>query len=234
MNLKPHQYWAINVTLFFHVILFWFLFFVEMRKSAERLEYELELAPEPNKESELEEKIKIEERADAELKEMMTSEASKRLVRGEQTHEEVTTEVLQEEFAELKKEQLKVSKEEKPQLTFEKTQDTIERKTEQKEERQTIFYVGKSRVEYFLAERYRVKLPIPVYQCEGGGTVEVAIAVNRKGVVVGAEVVKHRSRSASDCMHAAALHAALASVFSERPEAPVSQQGRIVYKFAPQ
>ncbi len=85
-----------------------------------------------------------------------------------------------------------------------------------------------------MAERYRVKLPIPVYKCEGAGVVEVAIWVNRKGMVTQAEVIKVRSNSASECMKNTALNAALTSSFSESKTALVSQKGRIVYQFAAQ
>lgn len=234
MNLKSQQYWAIIVTLLFHVILFWFLFFTEMQKRELLKEYELELAPEPKQS--VEEKEKIEKIAETEVRELLSSKAAKRYERGEKTvREKITTEQLKAELEELKSKQPTKASLSKPKITFEKEEIEREMKdTIEETEPQTVFYVGKSRVEYFLAERYRVALPIPVYQCEGGGLVEVAIDVNKKGVVVSAEVIKKRSKSASDCMHEAALQAALASVFSERPEAPEIQKGRIVYKFAPQ
>lgn len=231
MKLKPQQYWAIIITLFFHVLVFWFLFFTEIRKNAEDTAYEIELAVETLETENEEKKAKIEELANAQLQELLSNKAAKRAVAGEYLQEQTTSEELQAEFEEKQAESRSLKQHtRKSKINFKE-----EKKQEEEEKApQTVFYVGKSRVEYFLAQRYRVKLPIPVYKCEGGGTVEVAIFVNSKGTVVNAELIKERSRSGSDCMKEAALNAALTSVFSENLDAPAVQQGRIVYQFAPQ
>lgn len=236
MRLRPQQYWAIIITLLFHTILIWALFFSEINKSEGLDVYEIELKPEAPENKEEEKNADIQQKAEAELKEMLASRAAKRAVRGERWAEKQSTqdiEQLQEAF-EQRQEQTKAlgKMQKKPQISFSEKDEIKEE--EKQEAPQTVFFVGKSRVEYFLAERYRKKLPIPVYKCEGGGIVEIAISVNRRGNVVNAEVVKERSRSASDCMQKAALNAALTSVFSERPEALVIQQGRIIYQFAAQ
>lgn len=234
MRLKPQQYWAIIITLLFHTVVVWLLFFAEMSKSSENNTYEIELDPEILEVEKDEIKEKIQEVADAELQEILSNKAAKRPVKGEQFEMQKTSAQLQEEFEDKQAVTQKIKKfREKSSINFaEEKEDKVQE--EQEKEPQTVFYVGKSRVEYFLAQRYRVKLPIPVYKCEGGGKVEVAISVNRQGMVINAEVVKERSRSGSDCMKGAALNAALASVFSKRPNAPNLQQGRIVYQFAPQ
>lgn len=236
MNLKSQQYWAIIITLLFHAMVFWLLFFAEMNRFAENNTYEIELNPAIQEDVEEQEQAKIKEAAGAELREILTSKAAKRIVSGEQWQEEqASSEQLQEEFEKKQKQTQQVVKlRAKAQINLAKEKQQNESESEEEKVPQTVFYVGKSRVEYFLAQRYRVKLPIPVYKCEGGGTVEVAISVNRKGMVTDAGIIKDRSRSASDCMKEAALNAALTSVFSERAAALITQKGRIVYQFAAQ
>ncbi len=235
MKLKSQQYWAIVITLLFHVVVFWILFFVEMKKSQKIGLYELEL--DAKKVTEIEKKKKkdkeeVDKIAEQQLNEMLTSRAVKRAVGNEKIEQSSES---KEEFHQEQK-QIKVLQAPKklPQISLSKKEDKGTKIVDTIDKKQTVFYVGKSRVEYFLAERYRVKLPVPVYQCEGAGTVQIAIYVNRKGSVVNAEVIKEGSRSATNCMREAALQAALSSVFGKRPQAPYVQKGRIVYMFAAQ
>ncbi|MBS9767782.1 MAG: hypothetical protein KGV44_09635 [Flavobacteriaceae bacterium] len=236
MRLKPQQYWAIIITLLFHTVLFWGLFFSEMNKTDKQDAYEIELKEEdtPTEQNKAEEIKKI---AEQELKEMLSNKASKRMLKGEKIAQaKITndTELLEQEFEERKQKTNAIKTAQKtPEITVAKKEEVVEPKIDTLQQ-QTVFYVGNSRVEYFLAERFRVKLPIPAYQCEGAGTVEVVIWVNRQGAVTNAEVVKFRSQSATDCMRENALKAALSSLFSKRPNAPLSQKGRIVYLFAKQ
>ena len=51
-------------------------------------------------------------------------------------------------------------------------------------------YAGRSSVTYRLEGRHKVVLPIPVFKCEFGGRVVVAVTVNREGRVTRAEVVE--------------------------------------------
>lgn len=240
MKIKSQQYWAIIITLLFHTVLFWLLFFAEVYKSEKEMTYEIALEPESLQELEEEKQAEIERKANEQLQEILSNRAAKRMVRNEETQEMQFTEEtkqLQEEFEQRQMQSKTLQKTQKtPQITFSEKEEKGESnaQAEASAPAQTVFYIGKSRVEYFLAERYRIKLPIPVYKCEGAGTVEVAITVNRQGMVVAAQVMKERSHSASECMQEAALNAALTSVFSERPEALVAQQGRIVYQFAAQ
>jgi hypothetical protein len=96
-----------------------------------------------------------------------------------------------------------------------------------------IIYTGDSNIEYDLANRYHVRLPIPIYLAKGGGTVVVDITVNRQGRVVSAS--PRRSGSVSDpliIMYAEA--AALRTLFNNDPSAPVNQKGTIRYTFVAQ
>lgn len=235
MKIKPSKYWAVIITLLFHTILVWGLFFMENNRFEKEKIYELDLETKISKEEVIEKEQKLKELAKQQVQELLSNKGAKRFVSGEKLQES-TLEDLKEEYSEREKKADKILKksEPKPEDTDNKEIALKEEIKEAAKERQTVFFVGNSRVEYFLAERYRVKLPIPVYQCEGGGVVEIAIQVNKQGMVVEAEVVKQRSRSASECMQEAALYSALNSQFSERPEYVGLQKGRIVYQFVPQ
>lgn len=235
MKIKSSKYWAVIITLLFHTILVWGLFFMENNRFEKEKIYELDLETKISKEEVIEKEQKLKELAKQQVQELLSNKGAKRFVSGEKLQES-TLEDLKEEYSEREKKADKILKksEPKPEDTDNKEIALKEEIEEEAQERQTVFFVGNSRVEYFLAERYRVKLPIPVYQCEGGGVVEIAIQVNKQGMVVEAEVVKQRSRSASECMQEAALYSALNSQFSERPEYVGLQKGRIVYQFVPQ
>ncbi len=235
MRLKPRQYWAIIITLLFHTIVFWFLFFVEVQKNKKE-EYKVELNPQKDKELEEKKKQLIEEKATKELQELLSNKAAKRAVANESFSENYTdnTKELQEDFDKQKEvfKQLKQKPKKRPKSIVNKGKEEVEN-IDSIKRTQTVFYVGNSRVEYFLAKRYRVHLTIPVYKCEGAGIVEVAIIVNAQGQVINAEVMEQRSHLASDCMKEAALQAALTSSFSKKL-GYIPQKGRIVYQFAKQ
>ncbi|MCL2739558.1 MAG: energy transducer TonB, partial [Bacteroidales bacterium] len=75
--------------------------------------------------------------------------------------------------------------------------------------------------------------PIPVYKCLGGGDVTVLIAVDPRGYVVAADVVREFS-SSDPCLNEYAIRAARTSRFSASANAPQRQQGEIVYRFIAQ
>lgn len=81
--------------------------------------------------------------------------------------------------------------------------------------------------------RYRRRLPVPAYKCEGGGRVVVDITVDRNGTVVSASVNKTLSDSDSE-LYDAAVETALRSKFDLNQSAPQRQQGTITYIFVPQ
>lgn len=91
---------------------------------------------------------------------------------------------------------------------------------------------GRVTVRFSLTDPVRTsrQLEIPAYLCEGGGQVEVAIAVDRAGKVVHARVTE----GGDDCMREAALRAARTSLFNIDETAPAKHQGTILYTFIPQ
>lgn len=112
-------------------------------------------------------------------------------------------------------------------------QSTRDRKEQELDSLKSTFYSGKSSVTYNLEDRYARFLPIPVFKCEFGGTVVVAITVNQKGIVQKASVVESQSQ-ADDCLWTVAVDAAGRSRFNEKPSAPALQKGTITYHFVRQ
>lgn len=98
---------------------------------------------------------------------------------------------------------------------------------------QSTVYVGKSSVSYNIKGRYKTYLPIPVYKCEFGGKVIVAVVVNQRGRVVKAEVVDKDSDTDSN-LREVAVEAALRSEFNADVKAPERQTGTITYNFVKQ
>lgn len=115
--------------------------------------------------------------------------------------------------------------------------DSLQNENDRKEQLldslKSTFYSGESSVSYNLKDRYARFLPIPVFKCEFGGKVVVAIVVNRKGVVQKAEVIKEQSEP-DDCLQEVATGAAKRSKFNEKPAAPDLQTGTITYNFVKQ
>lgn len=110
-------------------------------------------------------------------------------------------------------------------------EDNTEGKTV--EEIQHKIYSGKSNIEYFLGNRYHLRLPIPVYLARGGGVVTVDVEVNREGKVVSARARTNPSLR-DETIYFYSEVAAQRSVFNSDPDAPAIQKGTIRYAFIPQ
>jgi outer membrane biosynthesis protein TonB len=94
-------------------------------------------------------------------------------------------------------------------------------------------YKGPSVLSYNLGGRKAMRLPVPVYQCRGGGDVTVRIEVDRRGYVVGT-AVNTAASTGNACLIDAARRAAQTSRFAADSKAPDRQQGHIVYRFIAQ
>jgi len=103
-----------------------------------------------------------------------------------------------------------------------------EKKTEKKET-----YKGPSVISYDLGGRKALRLPVPAYQCQGGGDVKVAIKVNTQGYVVAQSIIESESTN-NVCLHEAAMRFAKSSRFEVKSNAPARQDGYIVYRFIAQ
>jgi hypothetical protein len=93
-------------------------------------------------------------------------------------------------------------------------------------------YTGDSNIEYYLENRYHVRLPKPIYLSYKGGRVEVLIVVDREGTVIEANPVV--TGQATDQMLSYAKTAALRTRFNRSNQAPAKQHGRIIYHFIAQ
>ena len=94
-------------------------------------------------------------------------------------------------------------------------------------------YKGPSVLSWVLDNRRALSLPIPVYKCQGGGTVTIQIIVGRNGYVKRATILSEQSAT-DECIRNAALNAAKISRFSHSDTAPENQVGEIVYQFIAQ
>jgi hypothetical protein len=95
-------------------------------------------------------------------------------------------------------------------------------------------YQGPTNIYYDIEGRYHLRLPVPVYKCEGEGLIEVKIAVDQRGKVVQAETGKTGETANEICLAEAARKAALNTVFNPDYDAPVRQIGTITYHFIAQ
>ena len=95
-------------------------------------------------------------------------------------------------------------------------------------------YIGPTNIYYSLENRYHLRLPVPVYKCEGSGLMEVSIVVDQTGRVVHAEVDKPGASANEICLAEAAKRAALRTRFNADYKAATRQVGTITYHFISQ
>jgi hypothetical protein len=101
-------------------------------------------------------------------------------------------------------------------------------------EREPAVYEGPTNIYYDLEFRYHLRLPVPVYKCEGAGLIEVKIVVDQRGRVVKAETDKPGDTANEICLAEAAISAALKTRFNADYDAPPGQVGSITYHFIAQ
>ncbi len=96
-----------------------------------------------------------------------------------------------------------------------------------------VIYTGESNITYHLEDRYHIRLPIPVYLAQGGGTVIVDIVVRRNGSVIKASARKNNNIRDAQIYYYAEM-AALNTLFNTDNSAPEQQTGYIQYVFIAQ
>ncbi|NOY95681.1 MAG: hypothetical protein GXO81_04760 [Chlorobi bacterium] len=96
-----------------------------------------------------------------------------------------------------------------------------------------VIYTGESNITYHLENRYHIRLPIPVYLAQGGGTVIVDIVVRRNGSVIKASARKNNNIRDAQIYYYAEM-AALNTLFNADNSAPEQQTGYIQYVFIAQ
>jgi hypothetical protein len=93
-------------------------------------------------------------------------------------------------------------------------------------------YTGDSNIEYYLENRYHIRMPKPVYLTHKGGKVEVLITVDKNGMVTEAHPVI--TPGLSELLLSYAKTAALQTRFNTDLQAPQKQQGKMIYRFITQ
>lgn len=91
---------------------------------------------------------------------------------------------------------------------------------------------GRVTVSYYLPGRTDRSLPVPSYQCQGGGTVVVNIEVNQNGMVT--KAAASASSSSDPCLREYAERAARSSRFNTDGSFGNAQAGTITYEFVAQ
>ena len=240
--LKEHRHGVMG-TVIFHLVLAIFLVCVGISRldSQQRMEIEIDM-PEPEivqqKQEEQKKKEQIlQQSADEEVNEMLRSlavnEDAVKKNAETQPHERV------EEYIEQIQEAIDSDYGGRYRANKNKhyKEDSIRVQRDKKERMldslQSTVYVGKSSVSYNIKGRYKTYLPIPVYKCEFGGKIVVAVVVNRQGRVIKAEVVDAESNK-DDSLREVAVDAALKSEFNVDEKAPERQTGTITYNFVKQ
>ena len=238
--LREHRHGVMG-TVIFHLVLAIFLVCVGISRldSQQRMEIEIDM-PEPEivqqKQEEQEKKEQIlRQSADEEVNEMLRALAVNVVKKNAEPppHERVKEyiEQIQEEIDSDCGGRYRANKNKHYK------EDSIRAQRDKKERMldslQSTVYVGKSSVSYNIKGRYKTYLPIPVYKCEFGGKIVVAVVVNRQGRVVKAEVVDTESNK-DDALREVAVDAALKSEFNADEKAPERQAGTITYNFVKQ
>jgi hypothetical protein len=94
-------------------------------------------------------------------------------------------------------------------------------------------YTGPTNVTFYLENRFKQYLPIPVYTCKGGGLVVVNIEVNQKGNVISTSI-SGDSETNDECLMETAIKYASRTKFNSDFNAVPRQKGYIMYQFIPQ
>jgi len=187
----------------------------------------------------LRERIRMQERVEAQLEEMLASSQGSVPIRNVTVDQ---SSVLKDDRGtnadELYREAERLAKElQDGQQQADDSQDSFasvsEEKKENKKKEEAKPYSGPSVLSWSLDGRKASRLPIPAYRCYGAGEITVVITVNNRGDVVNAKIDEGTS-SRDECLRTFAIRAARLSKFSASPEAPARQMGSITYAFIAQ
>ena len=187
----------------------------------------------------LRERIRMQERVEAQLEEMLASSQGSVPIRNVTVDQ---SSVLKDDRGtnadELYREAERLAKElQDGQQQADDSQDSFasvtEEKKENKKKEEAKPYSGPSVLSWSLDGRKASRLPIPAYRCYGAGEITVVITVNNRGDVVNAKIDEGTS-SRDECLRTFAIRAARLSKFSASPEAPARQMGTITYAFIAQ
>lgn len=241
-QLYQRNVYGVMGTLIFHILLFLVFILAEVDIKGNVQEEELliefpDILPEPEEieetetEQQQEESIQNEDPNISDARNTRTNVASNRLAQNDDFFDddymrevEAAQKLVSDVNNQLAKEAIKLEDIEMPVETTEGMDpDSLKNK----------MYTGESNIVYYLENRYHLRLPIPVYLAQGGGTVIVDIVVTQNGIVIEAEPRKNQGiRDEQIYLYAKA--AALRTVFNADSSAPEKQKGTIHYTFVAQ
>ncbi len=141
---------------------------------------------------------------------------------------------VQDELDENRNEDWLKSQERLKDLLDSRSEDMVVENEEEQSSVEPGKFEGKTNIFYSLENRYHLRLPVPVYKCEGEGVVEVQILVDQRGLVVQAQVPDLGSTMNDICLAGSAKEAAMKTRFNSNFNAPLRQQGTITYYFQAQ
>lgn len=234
---------GILTTIIFHMVVF--IFFLVFKINAFRninelgvvLDFDYQIKTEEEKQL-----LSPEEIAKLEFYERILERAMRTSTQPVNVSEQLEKQINTKNFVEEVESQLDQTRSEEEKRELERmekilaTEETIYPKEQITENRQD--YQGPTLISYeFLEEpfnRYRIYMPVPVYKCQGEGTVEVDILVDQSGSVISAKPVVIGPVSDGDCLAEAAVKYAILSRFSRNLNSPKSQKGKIKYTFVAQ
>ena len=108
----------------------------------------------------------------------------------------------------------------------------IDNKKDDKQHDKPSNFQGATYISYFLKNRYKMKIPIPTYQCESSGTISIDITVNRDGEVISYQITDNSSTN--ECLRKSAISSVQNSKFNQNYDAPLKQRGTIKFVFKAQ
>lgn len=220
-------------TIIFHLVLLNAFFFIQLNslKSEQHIEFEIQFEEMPEEE-ELLPKDEKQEFIEEELNNFSTEMKSNIAVN--KANQELAKEISSEDF------EKEIMKELNMDELFPNNEADInipefdENKKEEKKPVEHKEYAGPTNITYDLKNRNERKFHVPVYQCQGGGTVQLDIVVDQRGYIVSATVNASGTNANSECLELAALDAAKRSRFNTDYKAPNRQKGTITYQFVAQ
>lgn len=238
MKLTPDQQAGLYITVSIHLAVIIVLLAVRIGFEVQRENsFVLDFTAQEEVER-LRERIRMQERVEAQLEEMLEAQQGGVPVRNVSVDRSTLKDDRGTNAEELYKEAERLAKElQEGQHKADDTPDSFaavqeEKKEKKKEEAKP--YSGPSVLSWSLDGRRASRLPIPAYRCYGAGEITVIITVNNRGDVVNAKVDDSTTSSQDGCLRTFAIRAARLSKFSASPEAPARQMGTITYAFIAQ
>ena len=238
MKLTPDQQAGLYITVSIHLAVIIVLLAVRIGFEVQRENsFVLDFTAQEEVER-LRERIRMQERVEAQLEEMLEAQQGGVPVRNVSVDRSTLKDDRGTNAEELYKEAERLAKElQEGQHKADDTPDSFaavqeEKKEKKKEEAKP--YSGPSVLSWSLDGRRASRLPIPAYRCYGAGEITVIITVNNRGDVVNAKVDDSTTSSQDGCLRTFAIRAARLSKFSASPEALARQMGTITYAFIAQ